>query len=94
MFTMSYSQIQFLGGGVPGADPMREIHVRLAKVVKLQSIGISECVSSEKCMKEIQQRDRLQEIPATTGGEVAGNEEKCARTKFTQNTLFDESRAA
>ena len=63
---MSYLRVRFLRDGVPGADPMRKIYVRLAKgIVKLESIGGNEYVSSEKRMKEMQQRDRLQEIWTT-----------------------------
>ncbi len=55
MFTMSYLQVRFLGHGVLGADPMRKIHVRVAKgLLELRFIGTSEYVFSEKCMKEIQ----------------------------------------
>lgn len=57
---MLYLLVQFLRDGVPGADPMREIHVRLAKgIVKLQFIGTGEYVSSKKCIKEMHQGNRL-----------------------------------
>ena len=64
---MSYLLVRFLRDGVPGADPMRKIHVRLAKgFVKLQSIGMAEFAASEKCIKEMHQR-------GTDSGHVAQN---------------------